>query len=230
MEEDKLLTITEAAEYLKVSESVVNEMLNTGVIKKQSIGKSFKIDQEEIDAWLATLNPKEEENLAMKRIICHFQDYFKPENIIMDFTADNKYEAIATMSRKARDLKIVKDHRWLYEVVVAREELVSTAVGKGVAMLHPRHMHPTKIKAPTVLFGRSSEGVEFDAPDDQPVNLFFMLLLHNDKQHLFSLSFITKFLMHEKNITLLNQAKTAEEVYNAIAGFDSNNKTPDKKK
>lgn len=224
MSDNKLMSINEAAEYLKVSESVVTEMLNSGVIKKQGTAKSLKIDKDNIDEWLSTLNAKEEENLAMKRVICHFQDYFKPENILMDFTADNKYEAIATMSRKARDLKIVKDHRWLYEVVVAREELVSTAVGKGVAMLHPRHMHPSKIKAPTVLFGRSSEGVEFDAPDDQPVNLFFMLLLHNDKQHLFSLSFITKFLMHEANIALLTEAKSDEEIYKAIASFEAKHK------
>ena len=218
---DQLISISEAAEYLKVSESVVNEMLKAGVLKKHGTGKNLKVDKANIDEWLDKLNAKEEEKLAMQRVICHFQDYFKPENILIDFNADNKYEAIATMSKKARDLRIVKDHRWLYEVVVAREELVSTAVGKGVAMLHPRHMHPTKIKEPTILFGRSAEGVEFDAPDDQPVNLFFLLLLHNDKQHLFSLSFITKFLMHEENINLLLEAKDAESVYKAMASFDA---------
>jgi PTS system fructose-specific IIC component len=124
------------------------------------------------------------------------------------------------MSKKAKELKLVGDYKWLYEIVVAREELVSTAIGKGVAMLHPRHMHPTKIKLPTVIFGRSTEGVEFDAPDDQPVHLFFLLLLHNDKQHLFSLSFITKFLMHEENVKLLTEAQNPKEVYQAIASFD----------
>jgi len=82
-------------------------------------------------------------------------------------------------------------------------------------------MHPTKIKTPTILFGRSTEGIEFDAPDDQPVNLFFLLLLHNDKQHLFSLSFITKFLMHDENIKQLIDATDAEKVYKAIATFDA---------
>ena len=220
MSEKKLITIAEAAEYLKVKENVVQEMLNTGIIKKSGRTKVLKIDQNDIDAWLSKLTTKEVEKLAMKRIICHFQDYFKPENILMDFKAENKYEAISSMSKKARDLKIVKDYRWLYEVVVAREELVSTAIGKGVAMLHPRHMHPTKISEPTVIFGRTKEGVEFDAPDGQPVNLFFMLLLHNDKQHLFSLSFITKFLMYEPNIKLLSNAKTDIEIYNAIANFE----------
>ena len=219
MKEKTMLTIPETAEYLKVSEAVVQEMLQSNVLKKSGNFKVLKIKKSDIDGWLAKLNPKEEESLALKRVICRFQDYFKPEHITLDFTADNKYEAISLMSKKARDLKIVKDYRWLYEVVVAREELVSTAVGKGVAMLHPRHMHPMKIKEPTILFGRAVEGVEFDAPDDMPVNLFFMLLLHNDKQHLFSLSFITKYLMHEENIKKLVEAKTEIDVYNSILGF-----------
>jgi excisionase family DNA binding protein len=220
MTEEKLFSVAEAAEYLKVSDSVVNEMIKSKILKKTGIARNIKIKKNDIDAWLETLTAKEEEILAMQRVICVFKDYFKPENILLDFFADNKYEAIGVMSKKARDLKIVKDHKWLYEIVVAREELVSTAVGKGVAMLHPRHMHPTKIKEPTILFGRTTEGVEFDAPDDQPVNLFFMLLLHNDKQHLFSLSYITKFLMHESNIKILTEAKTANEVYKAIASFE----------
>ena len=220
MQENKMMTITEVAQYLIVNDKVVNELINSGVLKKIGVGKNARVEKENVDAWLSALNINEEEELAMKRIVCHFQDYFKVENVLMDFTSDNKYEAIATMSKKARDLKIVKDHRWLYEVVVAREELVSTAIGKGIAMLHPRHMHPTKIKAPTVLFGRSIEPIEFDAPDDLPVNLFFMLLLHNDKQHLFSLSYITKFLMNEENIAILQNAKNSETVYKALTGYN----------
>jgi len=216
--DNKLMTISEAAAYLKVNEAVISEMMKAKTLKKQGIGRNIRLDKQDIDEWLAGLSESENEKFAMKRVICHFQDYFKPENIFLDLTADNKYEAIGIMSKKARDLGIVKDYKWLYEIVVAREELVSTAVGNGVAMLHPRHMHPTKIKAPTILFGRTQESVEFDAPDDLPVHLFFMLLLHNDKQHLFSLSFISKFLMNDANIALLTNAKTPEEVYNAIVG------------
>ncbi len=223
MTTSKLVSITEAAKYLKVSESVVLEMINTGVFKEHKTAKTSKIDKTDIDEWLSKLNENEEAYLAMKRTICRFQDYFKVENIHLDFEADNKYEAIAVMSKKAKDLKLVRDHRWLYEVVVAREELVSTAVGKGVALLHPRHMHPTKIKSPSILFGRSIEGVEFDAPDNQPVNLFFMLLLHNDMQHLFSLSFISKFLMVEENVKLLTNATTSQEIMDCISNFNANN-------
>ena len=134
----------------------------------------------------------------------------------MDFYADNKYEAIAEMSKKAKDLKIVKDHRWLYQVVVAREELVSTAIGKGVALLHPRHLHPSKVKKPAIIFGRSKNDVEFDAIDNQPVRLFFMLLLHNDAQHLFSISYISKLLMNESNLKILRKTSSIEEIEKAL--------------
>ncbi|HOD53371.1 MAG TPA: PTS sugar transporter subunit IIA [Candidatus Cloacimonadota bacterium] len=222
MNNTKLLSVAEAAKYLKVAESVVIEMINSGTFKEQKTGKSVKVDKIEIDEWLTNLNENEEAYLAMKRTICRFQDYFKIENIFLDFEADNKYEAIAVMSRKARDLKLVRDHRWLYEVVVAREELVSTAVGEGVAMLHPRHMHPTKIKTPSILFGRSVQGVEFDAPDNQPVSIFFMLLLHNDMQHLFSLSFLSKFLKTGDNLQTLLNANTPEDIMKCFEAYDAN--------
>ena len=161
-------------------------------------------------------NDREVEQLALTKAVCRFSDYFKPRFIFLDFEADNKYEAIAEMSKKAKDLKIIKDHRWLYQVVVAREELVSTAIGKGVALLHPRHHHPSKIKKPSIIFGRSAEEIEFDAPDNKPVNIFFMLLLHDDIQHLFSISYISKFLLNEKNLDILRKAKTNDVIVQAL--------------
>jgi PTS system nitrogen regulatory IIA component len=116
------------------------------------------------------------------------------------------------MSKKAKDFKIVKDHRWLYQVVVAREELVSTAIGKGVALLHPRHLHPSKIKKPSIIFGRSAKNIEFDAIDNLPVRLFFMLLLHDDVQHLFSISYISKLLMNEEILQTLRKASSTDEI------------------
>lgn len=208
----KLMTVIETAKMLKVSPNVVKEMLNDNVFKTVKRGSTTKIDKNEVDEWLAQLNENEANSLAIKRTVCRFQDYFLPEYIIMKVDADNKYEAISKMSLHAKELKIVRDHRWLYEVVVAREDLVSTAVGSGVALLHPRHHHPSKIKKPCILFGKAENGVEFDAPDEEPVTLLFMLLLHNDKQHLFSLSYISKFIMNGDNLESLKKAETPENI------------------
>ncbi len=220
----KYLSKAEAAKKLKVSENVIQEMINTNVFESKIVGKNVKVDEDSLNEWLENLSDHEEKMLALKRVICHFEEYMRPENIFLDFQAENKYDAIRVLSEKAKDLKLVRDARWLYEVVVAREELISTAIGNGVALLHPRHLHPSKIKMPSILFGRCNEGVDFDAPDNKPVNIFFMLLLHNDKQHLFSLSYISKLIMNPDNLASFSSATDAEEIHKALTVIPENGK------
>jgi len=212
----KLLTLKQAAAYLRVTDSVIKEMVHSGIFDSVKKGNTVKILKADIDEWLANLSDIENEHLALKKAVCRFSDYFKSKYIFLDFEAANKFEAIAEMSKKAKDLKIVRDHRWLYQVVIAREELVSTAIGNSVALLHPRHHHPSKIKKPTILFGRSKQEIDFDALDNKPVNIFFMLLLHDDVQHLFSISYISKFLLHQENLEILRNAKTHKEIADAL--------------
>lgn len=214
---EKYLTVKQAASFLKVTDSVIKEMIRSEMFKTTKRGNSVIISRVEVDEWLSNLNEREIEQLAIRRSTCRFNDYFREANIIMDFEADNKYEAIAEMSKFAKELKIVKDHRWLYQVVVAREELVSTAIGKNVALLHPRHLHPSKVKKPSIIFGRSKTGIEFDAPDNKPVKYFFLLLLHDDQQHLFSISYISKMLMQTETLEKLNSAETSEDIFKLLA-------------
>ncbi len=204
---EKFLTLREVANHLKITDSVVKEMIKAKVFPTKKVSGSDKIKKADVEEWLANLNEREVEQLAINRSVTRFTDYFNQDNIILDFQASNRYEAIGEMSRFAKKIKVVRDHRWLYKVVIAREELVSTAVGNGVALLHPRHFHQSKIKKPTILLGRSNQELEFESIDNKPVNIFFMLLLHNDAQHLFSISYISKLLLH-KNI--LKKLKTTD--------------------
>lgn len=215
----KLLSKSEAAKTLKVSERVIQEMINANIFESKLVGKSLKIDADSLHEWMENLSESEEKLLALKRVICHFEEYLRPENIFLDFHAENKYEAIRLLSENAKDLRLVRDARWLYEVVVAREELISTAIGNGVALLHPRHLHPSKIKSPSILFGRSDTGVDFDAPDNKPVNIFFMLLLHNDKQHLFSLSYISKLIVNHNILGELLSAKDVVDIHKILTSL-----------
>ncbi len=218
----KYLSKAEAAKKLKVSERVIQEMINSETFETKLVGKNVKIDEDSLNEWLENLNERDEQLLALRRVICHFEEYMRPENIFLDFSAENKYDAIRILSERAKDLKLVRDARWLYEVVVAREELISTAIGHGVALLHPRHLHPSKIKTPSILFGRASEGVDFDAPDSKPVNIFFMLLLHNDKQHLFSLSYISKLIMNPDILAAFTTATSGEEIHKLLTVLPDN--------
>ncbi len=211
-----LITLKESAKFLRLNEKALNEIIKFNKFKIYKKGNVQKLDKNEIIEWLANLVEKEQKDLAITRIVCRFVDYIKPKNIFLGFEASNKFDAIAEVAQKAKDLKIVKNYRWLYEAIIAREDIVSTAMGKGVAFLHARAFHPSKIKTPSIIFAKSKTGIDFDALDGKPVNLFFLLLLHNEKQHLFCINYISRFMLNPKNIELLYKIETEKEIYNLL--------------
>jgi nitrogen PTS system EIIA component len=62
----------------------------------------------------------------------------------------------------------------VFDSLFARERLGSTGLGQGVAVPHGRI---AGLPAPATAFFRMKDGVAFDAPDGQPVKLFFFLLV-----------------------------------------------------
>jgi len=69
--------------------------------------------------------------------------------------------------------KLDTDSRVIFDAVMEREQLGSTGVGEGVAIPHARL---PKLEAPLGGFLRLDEGVDFEAVDDQPCDLIFLLL------------------------------------------------------
>ena len=68
-------------------------------------------------------------------------------------------------------------------MLMNRESLGSTAIGKGVAFPHGRSL---AIQELTVLFARSEKGVDFDALDKKPTHLFFLIIAPpQDKENLY---------------------------------------------
>ncbi len=65
----------------------------------------------------------------------------------------------------------------LLDKLLKREELGTTAIGKGVAVPHCR---AKGLKAPALLLGLSAEGVAFDAVDGKPSHVFFLLVSPED--------------------------------------------------
>jgi len=66
-----------------------------------------------------------------------------------------------------------KDKDLLLDMLINRESLGSTAIGKGVAFPHGRSL---AIQELTVLFARSATGIDFDALDSKPTHLFFLMI------------------------------------------------------
>lgn len=107
--------------------------------------------------------------------------------------------------------------RLIYHTLVVRENACGTGMGGGVAIPHARF---TALNRFHVYFTRMDKPVDFEAPDDQPVDLIFLLLspLNEDTGHLKALSSITRLLRNKECKAALRAAKTEEELYMLIAG------------
>lgn len=94
--------------------------------------------------------------------------------IVLDLPAATRREAIVGLtSALAEKLGRAEDAPRFAEAVLAREETAGTGVGDGVAFPHAEAAGLTE---PALAFARSSEGLDFDAPDGEPAKLIFLLL------------------------------------------------------
>ena len=125
-------------------------------------------------------------------------DILKKEQIISDLRATNRWEAIDELVDNLVSFGLIKkEHRdAIIAVVKKRESSMSTGIGYGIGI---PHASTDLINDVIGVFGRSKSGVNFDALDNQPVNLVMLFLVPQGQfqKHLHTLANIAK-LLHNK--------------------------------
>ena len=130
-------------------------------------------------------------------------DILPVSHIILDAEISSKkrlFECVAQLFAEQSGLSQTE----VFDCLIARERLGSTALGQGVAMPHGRHAGA---------FVRLKEPIEFDAPDNKPVSLVFVLLVPEAAtgEHLALLSHLAR-LFNEKSVReALRSCQTPEE-------------------
>jgi mannitol/fructose-specific phosphotransferase system IIA component (Ntr-type) len=113
---------------------------------------------------MSTLTIMKEVKLAA----CFGAALFVPE-----LKATAKQQALEEMVDHLCQHGRVRDKGLVLEMISRRENLGSTGIGKGIAIPHGRSLGAPEL---SLLFARSTAGIEFDSLDKQPVHLFFMIV------------------------------------------------------
>ncbi|EKE71491.1 PTS IIA-like nitrogen regulatory protein PtsN [Gallaecimonas xiamenensis] len=102
-----------------------------------------------------------------------------------------------------------------FDAMLARERLGSTGIGNGIALPHGRMTDTDKVVA---VVARLSQAIDFDAIDNQPVDLLFALLVPSDQcqAHLTTLAAIAKRLSDKETLKKLRSASDDNEVYRIL--------------
>lgn len=134
------------------------------------------------------------------------------QNILLHLDVKNKEEIIDTMAVRLMENGSLKDLDGFKEDIWKREEAVSTEVGYGIAMPHTKSVY---VNNPSVIFGRSLEGIVYDKESCQ---LFFMIAAQEGAtdEHLETLSRLSTYLMDELFRAKLILARSVEEVISII--------------
>jgi PTS system nitrogen regulatory IIA component len=98
----------------------------------------------------------------------------------------------------------------------ARERLGTTALGEGVAIPHCRIDNIDEIRSAVI---KLEQPVDFDAPDEQQVSLFYALLVPDEAtdEHLKTLASLAEFLSEQKNRNQLRNCTTAKQLLEIFA-------------
>lgn len=119
-------------------------------------------------------------------------DILVPEGIIPGLRANSKKQLLVELANCASKITGISE-RDIFDVVLQREKLGSTGVGGGIAIPHGKLKSLDRIVG---VFARLEQPVDFEALDDQPVDLVFMLLAPEGAgaDHLKALSRIARMM------------------------------------
>src|SRR3954471_22580358 len=136
------------------------------------------------------------------------------EQIIPEMKATERWSAIVELIDLlvARGKIKPEDRDSILASLKQREETMSTGIGFGIAF---PHVSSDRIEEIVVSFGRSSQGIEFDALDDAPVKFVVLFLVPKNEfqTHLRALASIAKFLNDRSVRESLATAQSAEEIH-----------------
>jgi PTS system nitrogen regulatory IIA component len=138
-------------------------------------------------------------------------DFVTPRGVTAQLRAPTKRQVLQELAKRAGTMIGISDRR-IYDALAERERLGTTGIGNGVAIPHCRLTELTRLHG---LFARLERPIPFDAIDDEPVDLLFVLLAPADAgpEHLKALARISRLLRDRAICEKLRGANSADALY-----------------
>ena len=216
MIEEDILTIDEVAKYLRVSERTVYDWAQKGEIPAGKIGTVWRFKKTELEQWV-------NERLSTNKLIpqagtIKAETVFSTDRIIF-LNYPSKRDALLAMVENISTAPQIRNRHELAVEILKREELMSTAIGRGIAIPHIRLSSVTDL---VVSVGLSQTDItDFQALDDEPVRLLFMIVASYNQhaKYLQTLSFFAARLKNRELRGALLASKDPQDAYKILAGM-----------
>jgi len=152
----------------------------------------------------------------MNKAAVDVTEFFRPEFFVPKLKAKTKDSVLKELTAVLVNSGPVRDGELVLDMLRQREALGSTGIGKGVAIPHGRSLAVSEM---VVLFARSATGIPFDAIDEEPVHLFFLIVAppqDRANRYLPFLGRLVEILKSTENRSRLLEVEGFEEVVDVL--------------
>ncbi|HEX5758545.1 MAG TPA: PTS sugar transporter subunit IIA [Thermoanaerobaculia bacterium] len=141
----------------------------------------------------------------------------RPELIFPRLAARDAHGVLRAFADQIAAIRNRLDADELYQKLVEREQLGSTAVGGGVAIPHCKLR---SLEHAVVAIGRIEPGIDFGAPDGQPVRAFFIVVspAESPAEHLQVLSAVSRWIKGGRNVEQLLELPDHDRLWELLGG------------
>lgn len=211
--EDDILTIEEVAKYLRVSDRTVYDWAQKGEIPAGKIGTVWRFKKSELERWvnerLSSSSVKKSDTEVQVK------NFLSPDRVVF-VKNSSKRDAIIELANVLADAPQVKNKDELVKEILKREDLMSTSVGRGIAIPHVRLSSVTDL---VMAVGICKNNIEdYQTVDEEPVNLLIMIAAAYNQHtyYLKTISYLTAKLKSQELRDTLKNIKTPREAYDVL--------------
>lgn len=208
---DDILTIEEVAKYLRVSDRTVYDWAQKGEIPVGKIGTVWRFKKSEVENWV---NERLSSGYGARKVdtAIEVNKILSPNRVVF-INQSSKQDALTELAGVLATAPQVKRADELLNEILKREELMSTAIGRGIAIPHVRLSSVSDLVMAVGIC--KTPVIDFQTLDDKPVNLLIMIAAAYN-QHTYYLKtlsyFSAKLKIQDFRESILN-AVNEEEAY-----------------
>jgi PTS system nitrogen regulatory IIA component len=219
------LTLQQLSRYLHLPDAQIRKLVDKGAIPSRRVNGELVFSREEVNHWLERrIGVSDEEELAKVEAALiksippgTMEDDISLASLIpagaiaLPLAAKTRDSVIRSMVQLAGSTGLLWDNDAMSEAVKAREELHTTALDNGVALLHPRRPMPSLLGDSLVVLGVVPSGVPFGGATGL-TDVFFLICSMDDRVHLRILTRLSRMLTHPAFLNRLRESGSESDV------------------
>lgn len=219
------LSVIDVAELLNVSAKTIYRMIKDETIPCFRVGGQWRFDRREIASWVEDTRefhyhtskksaPSDEEFISVTELL-------RRGGIYYDVAGNTKEAAIMSCLDSIKTAIAEIDTKRLFDAIIERETLCSTAIGNGIAFPHPRPFREFTASLSSIALCRLKHPIPFEALDNEDVDTLFYIFPKSEKRFLRIQAKLSRLLKDDQVILAVKRNVPVEQLYEIFLSKES---------